>query len=154
MQLADAVATRARDSTVLLAIDDIQALDEVSLSALELLHAAALDASTTHLLIVASHRPLGAADHVLARIDRSARSNRSSEIRLTGLDEPGLAQLVADATAIPPTPALIDALSAASGNPLISLAFLQSLADAGARGAGWISRRRRGRSGKHSLRRA
>ena len=50
-------------------------------------------------------------------------------MRIGPLDEPRVTQLVADATSIAPTPALIDALGDASGNPMMTLGFLQSFAD-------------------------
>ena len=132
LTFAEAVVERARHGPLLMAVDDVQSIDDVGVTALELIHASISDAATSRLplLVVVTHRSIGAPADTLARIDRLARSSRASEIRLTGLDEPGLGQLVTDATSIRPTPELIDSLADASGNPLISLAFLQTFADA------------------------
>jgi DNA-binding SARP family transcriptional activator len=130
LAFAEAVVDRARHRPVLLAVDDVQSLDDVGLTALELVHASIADASQPlSLVVVATHRSIGAPAEKLARIDRLARSTRAATLRLSGLDEPGLAQLVAGATSVRPTAALLDALADASGNPLICLALLQTLAD-------------------------
>ena len=131
-RLADAILASASEEKVLLAVDDVQAIDEVSLSVLELVLAGASDEQTVRLVIVATYRPLGAAAHVASRVERMIRSPHGSEIPLHGLDEPELSELIADAAAVPPTPALIDALGECAGNPLLALAFLNSFAEAGA----------------------
>src|SRR5262249_43400961 len=111
LTFADAVADRARRAPVFLAVDDAQSLDDASLAASELIRAAIADtASPLQLLIVMTHRSIGAPDQALARIDRLARASGASELRLSGLDEPGLGELVADATSLHATPALIDGL--------------------------------------------
>ena len=132
LTFAEAIIERAHREPLLVAVDDVQSLDDAGVTALELIHASIADAVTSHLplLVVVTHRSIGAPVNTLARIDRLARSSRASEIRLAGLDEPGLGQLVTDATSVRPTPELIDALADASGNPLLSLAFLQTFADA------------------------
>jgi DNA-binding SARP family transcriptional activator len=131
LAFAEAVVDRARRGPVLLAVDDVQSFDDAGLTALELMQASIADASDPlSLVVVATHRSIGAPGETLARIDRLARSSRASALRITGLDEPGLARLVVGATSVRPTAALLDALADASGNPLICLALLQTLADA------------------------
>ena len=141
LRFVDALAARATTTSVLLAIDDLQSVDDVSLGALELVQAAIADAAegSLRLLVVATHRSIGASEHVLARVGRLARAPHSLDVRLTGLDEPALVRLVADATVVAPTPALIDALSEASGNPLITIALAVTRIRAGARRSRWLA---------------
>jgi DNA-binding SARP family transcriptional activator len=132
LAFVDALVAHARETPVLLAIDDMHALDDVSLTTLDFIHGAIADArpGQLKLLVLVTHRSIGAPEHVLARADRFSRAPHAVALPLGGLDELEVKQLVTDATTLPPTPALVDALGEASGNPLITLALLQAYADA------------------------
>jgi DNA-binding SARP family transcriptional activator len=132
LALADAIVAEAATVPTLLAVDDIHAIDDVSMTTLELVQGTIADAQpgSLHLLVVATYRSIGTPEAVLARVERFVRTPNGSELRLAGLDEPAIVQLVAGAAGLKPTPALVDRLGEAAGNPLIALALLQSLADA------------------------
>jgi DNA-binding SARP family transcriptional activator/tetratricopeptide (TPR) repeat protein len=132
LALADAIVAQAAAAPTLLAVDDVHAIDDVSMATLELIQGTVADAPSRslHLVVVATYRSIGTPEAVLARVERFVRTPNGSELRLAGLDEPALVQLVAGAAGLKPTPALVDRLGEAAGNPLVALALLQSLADA------------------------
>jgi hypothetical protein len=134
LTLADAIVQRARTHPTLLLADDVQSYDDVSVLALELMHGAvanALPNASERLLVVFAFRSIGVPEPVLARIGRMARAPRTAELRLRGLPESDVVQLVLNATGYPPTRALVDS-AAESGNPLVTMSVLQSFAQAGA----------------------
>ena len=118
---------RVRSATrpVLILMDDLQAVDEASLIALDFVSRMLRDAAV--LLVVTMHEPAPArtpdAQLALQNIVRSGR-----RLVLGGLSRADVARLVELTSGVPPAPALVDALHAVTeGNPFFAREVLAVL---------------------------
>ncbi|MFC0096816.1 BTAD domain-containing putative transcriptional regulator [Micromonospora marina] len=128
--VAELVYAAARESGLLVVLDDLHAADPDSLLLLRFL-ATALPASRA--LVVATLRPYDDDPALVAAVAGLARGPGSAQVRLAGLDAGAVADLVRDRTGVaPPEPVVTRLVTRTGGNPFFLTELLRSRTDADA----------------------
>jgi predicted ATPase len=127
---ATAVAELAAHTPVLIVLDDMHRADRLTLEVLELL------AASIHrrpMLIVATWHDGGVDMPVHARsFDRLLSRCDVISIRLRGLDDTAIAELIEDVSGIVPTPKVVSGVRARTGgNPFYTVELVRMLHDSG-----------------------
>ncbi len=132
VDVCDEILSAAQRAPVVILADEAHHFDDLSIDVLELLNSAIADQrDELPLLVVITHRPIPDTDRSASRFARLRRAP-SICVTLTGLDEAALAMCISHAVGVYPAPALLRAIDHGSGNPLLAITTLQSLAATGA----------------------
>jgi DNA-binding CsgD family transcriptional regulator len=123
----------------LIAVDDAQWADPLSLSALL---AIARRAAHLPILLVVAFRPTPASPEMHRFVEVATQDTGGHHLMLHPMGEAEVAELAEAALGAPPGRAVLARLMQAGGNPFLVLELLTALTERGSRESGWAPRRR------------